>query len=130
VADHVQAKIEGLGPVIRDLRRFGNKDVPLAIKAANLDAAKAVEPTAKAEAPHRSGRLAASTKATATQKAGALRAGSRGKARLYAGPIHFGWWSHHIKPNPFLYRAVDKRIGEVFKAYEKQIEKAIARFNG
>jgi len=129
MAEVNRVEITGLNEVLRDLRRLKDKDTPKAIRAANLDAAKAVVPTAKAEAPRRSGRLAASVGARATAKAGSVKAGS-GVRVPYAGPIHFGWWSHGIQPNPFLYRAVDRRIGEVYAAYVKQMEKAIARFNG
>jgi hypothetical protein len=122
-------RVDGLSEVLRDLRKLGNKDVPKAIRKANLDAAKLVVPTAKGIAPRRTGRLAASVGARATQKAGSIKAGSRVKVP-YAGPIHFGWWERHIRPNPFLYRAVDRRAREVYRQYEKQLEQAVKGFNG
>jgi hypothetical protein len=128
MADHVKATIEGLGPVLRDLRRLGEVDALKAIKQANLDAAEMVAEAGKAEAPRRSGRLAASIRPSATAKVGMVRAGTAVRVP-YAGPIHFGWFRRHIRPNPFLYKALDKRIGEVYAAYTRQIDKAIERFN-
>lgn len=123
-----QVRIDGLNDVLRDLRRLKERDTLKAIRQANLDAAKLVAEQGKIEAPRRSGRLAASVGARATQKSGSVKAGSPSRVP-YAGPIHFGWFRRHIRPNPFLYRAVDKRIGEVFAAYTKQLDQAIERFN-
>jgi hypothetical protein len=128
MADFNQVKIEGLNEVLRDLRRMKERDTLKAIRQANLDAAKKVAEGAKLEVPVRSGKLQRSIAARATQRAGSVKAGSPVRVP-YAGPIHFGWLRHHIRPNPFLYRAVDKRIGEVFEAYQRQIEKVIERFN-
>lgn len=100
MAETEQARIEGLNEVLRDLHRFGDKDTPKAIRAANKQAAEVVVPTARAEAPRRSGRLAASVAAKATQKYGAVKAGTAARVP-YAGPIHFGWFRRHIRPNPF-----------------------------
>jgi HK97 gp10 family phage protein len=122
-----KSSVVGLNEVLRDLRRFGDKDTPKAIRAANKAAADLVVPTAKAEAPHKSGDLARSVGAKATARAGSVKAGSRVRVP-YAGPIHFGWWSRRIPPNPFLYRAVDKRINEVHAIYVKQIDQAIGAF--
>lgn len=128
MADHAQVKLEGLSEVVRDLRRFGDKDAVAAIKAANLQAARAVAEQGKAEVPVRSGRLQKSIRPGATPRYGLVRAGT-GVRVPYAGPIHFGWFRHHILPQPFLYKALDKRIREVYAAYTKQIDKAIERFN-
>jgi HK97 gp10 family phage protein len=126
--DLAGVSVVGLDEVLRDLRKLQDKEIPKAIRTANYDAAKLVVPTARGEAPKRTGKLAASVSAKATTRVGSVKAGSRVRVP-YAGPIHFGWWKRHIKPNPFLYRAVDKRIGDVYRQYEKQLEKAIARFN-
>jgi hypothetical protein len=128
MAESQKVEITGLNEVVRDLRRLKEKDTLKAIRAANFDAAKLVAEQGKAEVPVRSGKLQRSIRPGATQKKGFVRAGT-GVRVPYAGPIHYGWLRHHIRPNPFLYRALDKRIGEVFAAYEKQIDKVIARFN-
>jgi hypothetical protein len=49
----------------------------------------------------------------ATNKAARYAAARSGKGRVRGGPI---------PPNPFIYDAIDGRAGEVFHAYEKQLE--------
>lgn len=121
-------EVENLSAVLKDLRQLQDKEIPKAIRAANKDAADLVVPTARAEAPQRTGRLARSIGARATQKSASIKAGSAQRVP-YAGPIHFGWPAHHIKPNPFLYRALEKRMGEVRERYIKQMDKIVERFN-
>jgi len=128
--DFARIQVDGLNQALLDLARMRDKEVPKAIKQANLDAAQLVVPTAKAEAPKgATNKLSDSVRAKATKKAGSLQAGSAVRVP-YAGPIHFGWFRRHIQPNPFLYRAVDKRIGDVYRVYVQQMERVIARFNG
>jgi hypothetical protein len=43
----------------------------------------------------------------------------------YAGPIHFGWPARFIKPQPFIYDAVDKRRKEIAERYAELITKLI-----
>ncbi len=43
----------------------------------------------------------------------------------YAGPIIFGWHKHDIKPQPFIYHALDARRGEVLVAYEAALGRLI-----
>lgn len=123
-----EIKITGLNEVLRDLRRMKDKDTLNAIKLANKEAAAKVAVEGQVQVPKRSGRLMRSIKPGATPRYGLVRAGT-GVRVPYAGPIHFGWLAHHIRPNPFLYRALDKRIHEVYEAYNKQIEKVISKFN-
>jgi hypothetical protein len=126
--DFAKVQITGLNEVVRDLRRMKQRDILIAIKDANKEAAEKVALQAKVEVPVRSGKLQRSIRPGATQRSGFVKAGSAVRVP-YAGPIHFGWFRHHILPQPFLYKALDKRIGEVYAAYERQIEKVIARFN-
>jgi hypothetical protein len=126
--DFAKVEITGLNDVLRDLRRLKEKDTLLAIKAANFEAAKVVAKQAGIDVPVRRGTLQRSIKPGATQKTGFVKAGSAVRVP-YAGPIHFGWFRRHILPQPFLYKALDKRIGEVYAAYTKQIDKVIERFN-
>lgn len=121
-------QVEGLREVLRDLRRLRDDETPKAIKAANLDAAKAVEPVAQAEAPKRSGRLARSVRASATKRVGTVKAGAAGKAKLYAGVIHFGWARRRIRANPFLDRAINRTIPLIRDTYERAMNAAIGRF--
>ena len=113
-------EIKGLKELNKALRQAADEDLKKEIKAAHLEAAKAVADQAKFEIPVRSGRLRDSIRATGTLKGGLVRAGS---ARVpYAGPIHFGWKARNIRPQPFIYEALDKRIGDVLAAYEKSLQ--------
>jgi hypothetical protein len=126
----MQTKIEvhGLNETLRDLRRLNDKEIPKAIRQANKAAAEMVAPMARALAPQRSGRLAASVKARATQRSGAVVAGS--KVRVpYAGPIHWGWPKRGIAANKFMLRALDARIHAARERYVRRMNEAIARFN-
>lgn len=125
-------EVEGLRETLDALRQLGNKDVPLAIKTANKDAADTVAETARVEVPKRSGRLAKTIKALATAKRGTVKAGTASRVR-YAGIIHFGGRTKGkfhglIKPNPFLYRATDRRRDEIFAAYDKRVNEAVDNF--
>lgn len=127
--DYSRIEMENLNEILRDLKKLNEKDIPLAIRQANREAAERVAEQGRAEAPVRSGKLKRTIKAGATNRKGFVRAGTAVNVP-YAGPIHFGWFRRHILPNPFLYRALDRRIQEVYAAYQRQIDRVIARFNG
>jgi len=75
--------------------------------------------------PVRTGRLRASVRVLASQRRGQVAAGK--KSVPYAGPIHFGWRAHNIAPNPFLYKALDKRRNEVIRSYERSVDKVVRK---
>ena len=84
--------------------------------------------TAKTLVPVRSGRLKASIRGAGLQTRALVRAGNNRKSASgvpYAHPIHFGWSRRHIKPQPFLYEALDERRQEVIGAYNKQVNDLI-----
>lgn len=88
-------------------------------KAAGKAAAEIVEKQARNEVPTRSGNLKNTIRSSGQQRGGVV---SAGRAKVpYAGPIHFGWGRRRIHPNPFLYRAADKRVNEVVEAYLEQV---------
>jgi hypothetical protein len=118
--------IVGLNSLVRDLRK-AQPELVAEVKAANLEAAELVTQQAKFLVPERSGKLKASLRASGTNRAGIVRAGKA--AVPYAGPIHFGWPKRNIKPQPFIYEALDKRIGEVLDAYEKRINNIVKELN-
>jgi hypothetical protein len=66
-------------------------------------------------------------KVTAGHESSAVTAGSRSVP--YAGPIHFGWPRHNIKPQPFLYDAADRRINDVVNVYEKRVDALVTRLD-
>jgi hypothetical protein len=47
----------------------------------------------------------------------------------YAGPIHFGWPKKRIRPNPFIYDAIDGRRQEVAQRYVQLLEKIQFRYD-
>jgi hypothetical protein len=124
-------EVKGARELARHLKA-ANPDLLKELKAENKRLAGMVADTAQAHVPRRSGRLASSIRPGSTQKSGTVKAGSRSVP--YAGPIHFGWFKRQppaqggpIKPNPFLYRALDERRDEVFAAYTEAVERIAAK---
>jgi len=129
------------------LRGLGD-DAVNDIKRAHAAAAKIVEGEAKTLAPthgtrsvisgtpywrtppHSAGQLRNSIRSSGQRRGGFVRAGR--KLVPYAGPIHFGWPSRPnpakgwqggpIRPNPFLFDALDKRREEVANAFARYID--------
>jgi HK97 gp10 family phage protein len=111
-------RIEGIDKLRRALVKLDDaaKDD---FKAAGKAAAEIVERQARSEVPVRSGNLKNTIRSSGQQRGGVV---SAGRAKVpYAGPIHFGWGRRRIHPNPFLYRAADKRVDEVTEAYLAQV---------
>jgi hypothetical protein len=122
-------KIEGLASVQRQLKKIGTDvDYQAAeFLSVNKAIASAVAGDAKAFVPVLSGALAASVREVATKKSARVRAGNKGVP--YAGPIHYGWPSRRIKPNPFFLDAIDGRRGEIRDRYEKLVEDLIKKYD-
>jgi len=137
-------KIEGLSAVRRDLRGLqGDLDlVKGEFLATNKKVAEIVLGDAKRYVPVLSGALAASMVNASTKTAAKIRVGSRGAGRRvrasggyyagrtkksagdlveYAGPIHFGWPKRRIKPQPFIYDAIDPRRNEIAQEYAERL---------
>lgn len=125
-------QIEGAREVRRAFKQAGAMKE---LKEANKQAAAVVVKDAVLLVPKRSGALAKSIRAAGLQSGAEVRAGRASVP--YAGPIHFGWpnrpnkarkWrGGPIRPNPFLYKAIDRRRGDVLKVYERRVNEAIAR---
>lgn len=130
-------QIEGLNRLVRTLKRSGADLSDL--KTAHRRAADTVAPAAAAEAPHRTGRLAASIRASATDRAGVIKAGGKAKAP-YANPIHWGWFSRPnpgkdwaggpIRPNSFMSRAAQRTEPAWVPAFEAEIHDALRKVKG
>jgi len=124
-----QLELVGYRQLKKELRQLGAEAVA-SLKQTNKEAADLVADTARPDIPVRSGRLKGTLRTTGTMRGGVVRMGR--KAVPYAGPIHFGWpnrpnaakgWrGGPIRPNPFLYEAMDKRVGEVMAIYSKYLE--------
>ena len=115
-------KVDGLRQLQKEIRQTEDVELKKQLRLANKEAAQVVADQAKVEVPRRSGRLARSIGTQASQTSAFVKAGTAARVP-YAGPIHFGWPKRNIRPQPFLYEAMDKRIGEVRKAYEKNLGK-------
>ena len=115
-------KVDGLKALQKEIRQTEDVELKKQLRLANKEAAQVVADQAKVEVPRRSGRLARSIGTQASQTSAFVKAGTAARVP-YAGPIHFGWPKRNIRPQPFLYEAMDKRIGEVRKAYEKNLGK-------
>ena len=85
--------------------------------------------TAKTKVPVRTGRLRNSIRGSGTKTAARVRAGNNRKSGPssvpYAPPVHWGWARRGIKPQPFLYEALDDRRQEVVDAYNDQVRSII-----
>jgi len=111
-------QIDGLKETQRALKEMSH-DLRYEMKETHLKAAQVVVEGAVRFVPFKTGRLAASIRAAATMTSGKVRAGSA--AVPYAGPIHFGWPARRIKPQPFIYDAMDVRRKEVYDLYAARI---------
>ena len=124
-----RVEIKGYGQLRRQLKRLGDEAID-GLKQLNKEVADIVADTARPNIPVRSGRLKETLRTSGTARGGYVRLGK--KAVPYPGPIHFGWpnrpdptqgWrGGPIRPNPFLYEAMDRRVGEVLGAYSKYLE--------
>jgi hypothetical protein len=140
-------RVMGQKEFTRLLKALGD-DAVNDIKKAHLEAAKIVEAAARPKAPAHggvsvisgtpywrtpvqpSGTLRNSLRSAGTQRGGFVRAGK--KSVPYAGPIHFGWPSRPnaakgwqggpIRPNPFMYDALDERRDEVAETFARYID--------
>lgn len=110
---------------LREIRRnLDDLDDALGdLKAIHEAAAKLVEDTADPLVPRRSGALAGTLRSSGTKTGARVKAGF--KRVPYAGPIHFGWPARGIRPQPFLYDALDRRRSEVVDLYEDRVDKLI-----
>jgi hypothetical protein len=127
-------KVEGLSKVRRDLKALGG-DLDLVkgeFLETNRRVAEIVIGDSKKFVPVLSGALAASIRQASTKTAAKVRVGSSGGSKRgggegaggltpYAGPIHFGWPARRIKPQPFIYEAIDPRRNEIAQQYAERL---------
>ena len=66
-------------------------------------------------------------RAASTMTSGKVRLGN--SKVLYAGAIHFGWPARRIKPQPFIYDALDGRRNEVAQLYATRIDQLVRRYD-
>jgi hypothetical protein len=122
VADPIQ--VNGLRPLLRQLKDI-DEALPDEVKAINKAAAEDVLGVARGLAPRDTGALLGSLKTGATRRSATVKAG--GRRVPYATVIHFGWPRHGIRPQPFLYDALDRRRNEIVDDYQRRIDDLLGR---
>jgi hypothetical protein len=123
-------KVTGLSEVQRNLRKLSTDALDLnktEFLETNKQVAEIVINETKKYVPILSGSLAAAIRNASTKKSAKVRAGNA--AVPYAGPIHFGWPSRSIKPNTFLYEAIDARKDEVANRYAALVSDLITKYD-
>lgn len=123
-------KIEGLSKLQRDLRKLSTDALDLnkeEFLETNKRVAEIIIGESKKYVPVLTGALAQSVRNASTKKSAKVRAGNIGVP--YAGPIHFGWPSRGIRPNPFFYDAIDNRRDEVRDRYVDLVDKLTMKYD-
>ena len=123
-------KITGLSEVQRNLRKLSTDALDLnktEFLETNKKVAEIIINESKKYVPVLTGALAAAIRNASTKKSAKVRAGSVGVQ--YAGPIHFGWPARSIKPNTFLYEAIDARKSEVANRYAELVSDLITKYD-
>lgn len=122
-------QVEGSRQLRRKFREIGDDMSDL--RELHKRLADDVADTAKTKVPVRSGRLQRSIRGSGTKTAARVRAGNNRKSGPtsvpYAGPIHFGWGARGIRPQPFMYEALDDRRQQVIETYNRQVQEIIRR---
>lgn len=118
-------EIKGLKEVNRALKSL-SAATKNDLKQTHREAGHIVAIAAIRYTPVRTGRLAASIRSNPTQRMGRVAIGN--PSTPYAGPIHFGWPNRRIKPQPFVYEALDERRDQVLRVYEQRIDQLIVKY--
>ena len=121
-----KVQIDGLRETQKALKALG-ESTKKELKSTHLEAAQIVVNGALRIAPVRTGALAASMRAAATMASGKVRIGNA--AVPYAGAIHFGWPARRIKPQPFIYDALDGRRNAVAQLYAARIDVLVRKYD-
>jgi len=116
--------VEGLNKLTRDLKTLEG-DVVGSMKKLNAELAEDVAQTARRKVPRRSGALAGSIRSSGQARTGVVRAGSSGVP--YANVIHFGWAKHNIRPQPFLYDALDSRADDIARRWADELDRIVRK---
>lgn len=119
-----EVQIDGVDRLVRALNAAGLDLGDL--KAALKQAAEIVEQTSAGKAPRGdTDRLVNSLRSSATKKAGVVRAGR--KTVPYAGPIHWGWPKHNIKPQTFIADAARNTEPQWVQVFEREVDNIIEK---
>ena len=124
-------QVEGLREAIKRLESLGAQKGELV--SINLQAAETLIAAASPLVPRRTGNLASTLRASKTKGYAQV---AMGNARVpYANPIHWGWFydkewfiQKNIKPNRFLYRALDRVKDKIMADYEQDLQKLFNKY--
>jgi hypothetical protein len=136
VARRSAIEVQGVKELTRQLRKMDDGTVK-ELKSIHIESANIVYRNAMPRVPVRSGKLKSTMRVSGSTRSGSVRAGGK-RSAPYAGPIHFGWpnrpnmqkswYGGPIRPNTFLYDALDARRSAVedlfFRRVSKLAEKA------
>lgn len=117
-------KVKGYKQIVKSLKDVGIPQKE--INAAGKIAGEKVVLEAKSLVPVRTGKLRDSIKLVTNTRGVSIKAGSEVRVP-YANPIHWGWYSRHIRPNPFLSNALGYNRQEIYETYFAQLENLIAQ---
>lgn len=132
MASRGRIEVQGVKVVINNLRKMddGTKSE---LKRVYFKSANVVFRNAMPRVPVRTGNLKSTMRVTSSLRFGAVRVGGK-RTAPYAGPIHFGWpnrpqlqrdwYGGPIRPNTFLYSALDARRDEVEFMFFQGVMKA------
>lgn len=118
-----QLRIEGVETLVATMRSAADKLRDL--KEANDKTAALVVSQARAVAPRRSGRLASSLRAASVTGGAQIEA-----TAPYGAPIHWGWPSRHIEPNPFVTYAAQTTEAQWTRFYEQAVDRTLETVKG
>lgn len=139
-------KVEGLGELFKKLEALGASKKEFV--DANFRAAKTLRDAVRPLVPTSEGSKGENGKLYRYKTPGALKASVRaskglgyasvmaGNARVpYANPIHFGWFedknnfvAKNIKPNLFVYRAIDSTKEKIMSQYNEDMQNLINKY--
>lgn len=123
-----QVRVVGAAQLRRTMRRAGRDLTDL--KRANQAAAQIVARLARqpGRAPRRTGRLAGTVRGNRAVGRATVLAG--GAAVPYAGPVHWGWESRNIEPNPWISEAAQESEPVWLGQYEQDVQRVLDTIKG
>lgn len=123
-------RIEGMRSLRRTLKQAGVNLQDL--KDLNRQAGNIVLPVARATAPvgpEVNGHISRTVRLGVTNTAAIIRVGNNGRFP-YAQPIHWGWFRHGIKPNPWVSRAAQSTESRWLEIYWRGLNNVIDHIEG
>jgi len=119
MADGLRIEIKDLDAFVEAFAEVGGDRAEELRREANREASAVIVRTARSLAPRRTGRLAATLRSAGAARGGAVLVGSASVG--YASAILFGSIKRNIRPNPFLFRAMDAEEQTVHDIYYRKL---------